>query len=138
MIAEEIKSQEASAGLGNGLNSPATSRKLEEITRERTKQKSLIQDLLMDKLEAHKLKSAEKKAKRAARTASFTGLTNSPPMRPPETPTNFVPASIGDGTPQNSPAKGVGDIRNQGILASFWSIARVCCVKSFCCFEWSN
>ncbi|XP_032457373.1 F-actin-monooxygenase Mical isoform X4 [Nasonia vitripennis] len=114
MIAEEIKCQATTAGLGNGLNSPATSRKLEEITRERTKQKSLIQDLLMDKLEAHKQKSAEKKAKRAARTASFTRLTSSPPMRPPETPTNFVPASIGDGTPQNNSAKGVGEIKTQG------------------------
>lgn len=55
----------------NGVNSPATSRKLEELTRERTKQKSLVQDLLMDKLEAHKQRSAEKRAKRAARTASL-------------------------------------------------------------------
>ncbi|XP_015127191.1 F-actin-monooxygenase Mical isoform X4 [Diachasma alloeum] len=68
MIAEEIKNQEA---LNTSYNSPATSRKLEELTRERSKQKNLIQDLLMDKIEAHKQKSAEKKAKRAARTASF-------------------------------------------------------------------
>jgi len=74
MIAEEIKCQETITinDNSNGINSPATSRKLEEITRERSKQKNLIQDLLMDKLEAHKQKSAEKKARRAARASSFT------------------------------------------------------------------
>ncbi|XP_074115699.1 molecule interacting with CasL isoform X3 [Cotesia typhae] len=69
IIAEEVKSPWATSNLC--YNSPATSRKLEEITRERSKQKNLIQDLLMDKIEAHKQKSAEKKAKRAARNTSF-------------------------------------------------------------------
>ncbi|CAG5084574.1 Similar to Mical: [F-actin]-monooxygenase Mical (Drosophila melanogaster) [Cotesia congregata] len=69
IIAEEVKGPWATSNLC--YNSPATSRKLEEITRERSKQKNLIQDLLMDKIEAHKQKSAEKKAKRAARNTSF-------------------------------------------------------------------
>ncbi|XP_063986319.1 F-actin-monooxygenase MICAL3 isoform X6 [Diachasmimorpha longicaudata] len=86
MIAEEIKNQES---LNTSYNSPATSRKLEELTRERSKQKNLIQDLLMDKIEAHKQKSAEKKAKRAARTAScnsgiqlFPAKCSTPPAVP--------------------------------------------------------
>lgn len=99
MIAEEIKCQELSTIIvdsSNGVNSPTTSRKLEEITRERSKQKNLIQDLLMDKLEAHKQKSAEKKARRAARVSSFTALS---PMKPPLSNASavgnkFVPTSI--------------------------------------------
>ena len=104
MIAEEIKSQET---LGNNYNSPATSRKLEEITRERSKQKDLIQDLLMDKLEAHKQKSAEKKAKRAARASSFSNASLSPvkpsSSSPSITPIKFVPMSIP--SPVNSPTR---------------------------------
>lgn len=98
MIDEEIKCQETTAIVdGNGINSPATSRKLEEITKERSKQKNLIQDLLMDKLEAHKQKSAEKKARRAARTSSFTTALS--PIKPPLSNTSsvgskFVPTSI--------------------------------------------
>ncbi|XP_036148722.1 F-actin-monooxygenase Mical isoform X2 [Monomorium pharaonis] len=95
MIAEEIKCQETMTV--NGNNSPATSRKLEEITRERSKQKNLIQDLLMDKLEAHKQKSAEKKARRAARASSFTTALS--PIKPSLSNTSsignkFVPNSI--------------------------------------------
>ncbi|CAL1685229.1 unnamed protein product [Lasius platythorax] len=97
IIAEEIKCQETMAASNSSINSPATSRKLEEITRERSKQKDLIQDLLMDKFEAHKQKSAEKKARRAARTSSFT--TTLSPMKPESsnvlsTGNKFVPASI--------------------------------------------
>ncbi|XP_011874777.1 PREDICTED: protein-methionine sulfoxide oxidase mical3b isoform X2 [Vollenhovia emeryi] len=108
MIAEEIKCQETLAVTvdSNGVNSPATSRKLEEITRERSKQKNLIQDLLMDKLEAHKQKSAEKKARRAARASSFTTALS--PMKPllPNTSSvgnKFVPTSII--SPVNSPIR---------------------------------
>ncbi|KAL2728435.1 F-actin-monooxygenase mical2b isoform X1 [Vespula squamosa] len=72
LIAEEIRNQESFNN--NNLNSPATSRKLEEITRERSKQKNVIEDLLMDKLVAHKQKSAEKKARRAARASSFSSV----------------------------------------------------------------
>ncbi|KMQ88583.1 protein mical-3, partial [Lasius niger] len=97
IIAEEIKCQETMAANNSSINSPATSRKLEEITRERSKQKDLIQDLLMDKFEAHKQKSAEKKARRAARASSFT--TTLSPMKPESsnvlsTGNKFVPASI--------------------------------------------
>ncbi|CAK9803584.1 [F-actin]-monooxygenase Mical [Anthophora plagiata] len=96
MIAEEIKSQETT--INNNFNSPATSRKLEEITRERSKQKNVIQDLLMDKVEAHKQKSAEKKARRAARASSFNSTPALSPIRPhiPNvSPVNkFVPSSI--------------------------------------------
>lgn len=74
MIAEEVRCQDTIATNGSGIKSPATSRKLEEIIRERSKQKNLIQDLLMDKFEAHKQKSAEKKARRAAKASSFTTL----------------------------------------------------------------
>ncbi|XP_071572314.1 uncharacterized protein Mical isoform X1 [Temnothorax nylanderi] len=99
MIAEEIKCQETMNVTvdSNGVNSPATSRKLEEITRERSKQKNLIQDLLMDKLEAHKQKSAEKKARRAARASSFTTALS--PIKPSLSNSSsvgnkFVPTSI--------------------------------------------
>ncbi|XP_053994798.1 F-actin-monooxygenase Mical isoform X2 [Hylaeus volcanicus] len=105
MIAEEIKSQEIA--VNNSFNSPVTSRKLEEITRERSKQKNVIQDLLMDKLEAHKQKSAEKKARRAARASSFNSTPVLSPIRPPipnASPVNkFVPTSIV--TPTNSPLR---------------------------------
>lgn len=104
MIAEEIKSQES---YGNNYNSPATCRKLEEITRERSKQKNLIQDILMDKLEAHKQKSAEKKAKRAARASSFSTTSLSPVKAsissPSVTPIKFVPMSIP--SPSSSPTR---------------------------------
>ncbi|KAK0094795.1 hypothetical protein PV326_009978 [Microctonus aethiopoides] len=79
MITEEIKMKES---INPSFNSPATSRKLEEITRERSKQKTLIQDILMDKIEAHKQKSAEKKAKRLARTASFNANSQFFPTKP--------------------------------------------------------
>lgn len=104
MIAEEIKYQETMTVDSNGVNSPATSRKLEEITRERSKQKNVIQDLLMDKLEAHKQKSAEKKARRAARASSFTTALS--PIKPSlsnvsSVGNKFVPTSII--SPVNSP-----------------------------------
>ncbi|XP_020719334.2 F-actin-monooxygenase Mical isoform X2 [Bombus terrestris] len=104
MIAEEIKNQEMT--VNNSFNSPATSRKLEEITRERFKQKNVIQDLLMDKVEAHKQKSAEKKARRAARASSFNSNPTLSPIRPsiPNVSliNKFVPTSIV--TPENSPS----------------------------------
>ncbi|XP_050576555.1 F-actin-monooxygenase Mical isoform X6 [Bombus affinis] len=104
MIAEEIKNQEMT--VNNSFNSPATSRKLEEITRERFKQKNVIQDLLMDKVEAHKQKSAEKKARRAARASSFNSTPTLSPIRPsiPNVSliNKFVPTSIV--TPENSPS----------------------------------
>ncbi|KAK9310366.1 hypothetical protein QLX08_000356 [Tetragonisca angustula] len=105
MIAEEIKNQEIT--INNSFNSPATSRKLEEITRERSKQKNVIQDLLMDKVEAHKQKSAEKKARRAARASSFNSTPTLSPIRPPipnvSLINKFMPTSIT--TPENSPLR---------------------------------
>lgn len=62
----------------------------------------------MDKLEAHKQKSAEKKAKRAARASSFTNNTSLSPSKPPQpstelqVPTKFVPTSIV--SPSSSPS----------------------------------
>ncbi|XP_023314724.1 F-actin-monooxygenase Mical isoform X3 [Trichogramma pretiosum] len=85
----------SSSNGGGGSKSPATSRKLEELTRERTKQKSLVQDLLMEKLEAQKARSAEKRAKRqAARTASFNNLSC---MRAPPTPTMMADGGLDNG-----------------------------------------
>lgn len=105
MIAEEIRCQETTMAANDiGVNSPATSRKLEEITRERSKQKNLIQDLLMDKLEAHKQKSAEKKARRAARASSFALSPIKPPLFSiPSTGNKFVPTSIV--SPVSSPTR---------------------------------
>lgn len=100
MIVEGIRCQETTA-VNDNVNSPTTSRKLEEITRERSKQKNVIQDLLMDKLEAHKQKSAEKKARRAARASSFTtalSLMNPSPSHAVSTGSKFVPASIASST----------------------------------------
>jgi len=112
IITEEIKCQETTAANNSSINSPATSRKLEEITRERSKQKNVIQDLLMDKVEAHKQKSAEKKARRAARASSFTTMLS--PMKQESSNVSsignkFVPASI---ISTNSPA-GTSDETNK-------------------------
>ncbi|XP_024947547.1 F-actin-monooxygenase Mical isoform X15 [Cephus cinctus] len=146
MIAEEIKNQEV--GANNSFNSPATSRKLEEITRERTKQKSLIQDLLMDKLEAHKQKSAEKKARRAARASSFSPGSTLSPLKFTETgstsptPMKFVPTSII--SPVSSPvhttfaeARNVLDMStpttnlSQGGIVRSYTLANVMPLSSF-------
>lgn len=106
MIVEEIKCHET---LNTSFNSPATSRKLEEITRERSKQKTLIQDLLMDKIEAHKQKSAEKKAKRAARTTSFNANSQLFSPKPNVPPTTNITTPIAHSplgfTPTNSPIR---------------------------------
>lgn len=113
MIAEEIKNQETT--INNSFNSPATSRKLEEITRERFKQKNVIQDLLMDKVEAHKQKSAEKKARRAARASSFNSTSALSPIRPSIPSSSlvnkFVPTSIV--TPENSPSHSINSAESK-------------------------
>ncbi|XP_061937101.1 F-actin-monooxygenase Mical isoform X2 [Apis cerana] len=113
MIAEEIKNQETT--INNSFNSPATSRKLEEITRERFKQKNVIQDLLMDKVEAHKQKSAEKKARRAARASSFNSTSALSPIRPSIPSSSlvnkFVPTSIV--TPENSPSHSTNSVESK-------------------------
>ncbi|XP_066592367.1 F-actin-monooxygenase MICAL3 [Prorops nasuta] len=104
MITEEGKSQELPM---NDRLTPATSRKLEEIKKERFKEKNVIQDILMDKLEAHRQKSAEKKAKRAARNSSFSCGNVLSAVKPPPSPScfgqEFVPASII--SPPNTPIR---------------------------------
>jgi hypothetical protein len=50
--------------IGSSFNSPGISRKLEAISRERSKQKDLIHEMVMDKLLAQKKSSQEKKGKR--------------------------------------------------------------------------
>jgi len=95
MITENTICQEITND--NNTNSSVTSRKLEEITKERSKQKDLIQDLLMDKLEAHKQRSAEKKARRATRLLSFSkirSLEKPTSSSVPSIGTKFVPTSI--------------------------------------------
>jgi len=98
MITENITCQEIMATNNNDNNtsSSVTSKKLEEITKERSKQKDLIQDLLMDKFEAHKQKSIEKKARRAARLLSFSKIPAGKPKSSsaPSIGTKFVPTSI--------------------------------------------
>jgi len=97
MITENTICQEITAMNDNNTSSSVTSRKLEEITKERSKQKDLIQDLLMDKFEAHKQRSAEKKARRATRLLSFSkmpSLEKSISSSVPSIGTKFVPTSI--------------------------------------------
>ncbi|XP_011345174.1 F-actin-monooxygenase Mical isoform X2 [Ooceraea biroi] len=97
VITKDVTCQEITITDDNNTSSPATLRKLEEITRERSKQKDVIQDLLMDKLEAHKQKSAEKKARRAARVLSATRISSSDKSissNIPSVGTKFVPTSI--------------------------------------------
>ena len=53
--------------VGSYFNSPDTSRKLEAISRERSKQKDLIHEMVMDKLLAQKKSPQEKKGKRLSR-----------------------------------------------------------------------
>ncbi|KAL6437477.1 hypothetical protein ACFW04_005150 [Cataglyphis niger] len=131
IIAEEIKCQETTAN-NSSINSPATSRKLEEITKERSKQKNVIQDLLMDKVEAHKQKSAEKKARRAARASSFTTTMLSPMKQESSnvssiTSNKFVPASITSLT--NSPDVTTSDEAHKLLDSSVSSHSREQCVQ---------
>lgn len=52
---------------------PTLSSKLEEITKERTKQKDLIHDLVMDKLQSKKQLNAEKRLHRSRQRSIITG-----------------------------------------------------------------
>jgi hypothetical protein len=67
LIAEETEGTSSSPVLGSSFNSPGTSRKLEAILRERSKQKDLIHEMVMDKLLAQKKSPQEKKNKRLSR-----------------------------------------------------------------------
>lgn len=67
LIAEESESTSTSPVVGSSFNSPGISRKLEAISRERSKQKDLIHEMVMDKLLTQKKSPQEKKGKRLAR-----------------------------------------------------------------------
>ncbi|XP_034233046.1 F-actin-monooxygenase Mical isoform X4 [Thrips palmi] len=56
------------AGSGS-LKSPTTSRKLQQLSQERSKQKSLIHDMVMDKLLAQKKSPQERKARKGLRNS---------------------------------------------------------------------
>jgi len=72
LIAEASGSTSA-LPVGSRFNSPDTSRKLEAISRERSKQKDLIHEMVMDKLLAQKKSPQEKKGKRPSR-GSFNSI----------------------------------------------------------------
>ncbi|XP_052124565.1 F-actin-monooxygenase Mical [Frankliniella occidentalis] len=52
------------------LKSPTTSRKLQQLSQERSKQKSLIHDMVMDKLLAQKKSPQERKARKGIRSSA--------------------------------------------------------------------
>ena len=81
LIAEASGSTSA-LPVGSCFNSPDTSRKLEAISRERSKQKDLIHEMVMDKLLAQKKSPQEKKGKRLSR-GSFNSI--SPQTSQPDT-----------------------------------------------------
>lgn len=60
---------------------PAVTKKLEEITKERTKQKDLIHDLVMDKLQSKKQLNLEKRLNRSRNRTLMLGATPSPPLK---------------------------------------------------------
>ena len=72
LIAEASGSTSA-LPVGSCFNSPDTTRKLEAISRERSKQKDLIHEMVMDKLLAQKKSPQEKKGKRLSR-GSFNSV----------------------------------------------------------------
>lgn len=66
---------------------PTLSMKLEELTKERTKQKDIIHDLVMDKLQAKKQLNAEKRMNRSRNRNLFMGTgAGSFPLSPIKTP----------------------------------------------------
>jgi hypothetical protein len=67
LIVEESESTSVSPLVGSSFNSPGISRKLEAISRERSKQKDLIHEMVMDKLMSQKKSPQEKKGKRLSR-----------------------------------------------------------------------
>lgn len=67
LIAEESEGTSPSRFVGTGFSSPGISRKLEAISRERSKQKDLIHEMVMDKLLTQKKSPQEKKSKRHTR-----------------------------------------------------------------------
>ena len=66
------------------------SMKLEELTKERTKQKDIIHDLVMDKLQAKKQMNAEKRMNRSRNRNMFIGSSFSPVKAIPEPPKTVI------------------------------------------------
>ncbi|KAK9499837.1 hypothetical protein O3M35_002798 [Rhynocoris fuscipes] len=75
---------------GNTLNSPATSRKLEQISQERAKQKDLIHEMVMNKLGRSSREQLQSRPKRS-RSRNFSPSTTPPqlPQTPPATNTTI-------------------------------------------------
>ena len=74
------------------------SKKLEELTKERTKQKDIIHDLVMDKLQAKKHLNAEKRLNRSRNRNTFMGTS---PGGFSLTPTKAPESSPSDAAPKN-------------------------------------
>ncbi|KAJ9597110.1 hypothetical protein L9F63_027001, partial [Diploptera punctata] len=77
-IQESVSSTSAP---GTNFNSPSTSRKLEAISRERSKQKDLIHEMVMDKVMMQKKSPQDRKSKRLSRGSltSYTQVHTCPP-----------------------------------------------------------
>ncbi|XP_073975885.1 molecule interacting with CasL isoform X2 [Rhodnius prolixus] len=77
---EVAKARSVAEPKGNTLNSPATSRKLEQISQERAKQKDLIHEMVMNKLGRSPREQLQNRPKRS-RSRTF-----SPSTTPPQVP----------------------------------------------------
>uniref|UniRef100_A0A0A9Y7I0 Protein-methionine sulfoxide oxidase MICAL3 n=3 Tax=Lygus hesperus TaxID=30085 RepID=A0A0A9Y7I0_LYGHE len=78
---------------GNALNSPATARKLEQLSQERTKQKDLIHEMVMNKLIAQGKSPTERPDRKKRLSRNFSPNNHaSPPVEPKvvETPKTSV------------------------------------------------
>lgn len=69
---KNMTQEKANGKIENNYNSPTTLKKLEEITKERVKQKDLIHNLVMDKLQNKKMLNAEKRLNRCRTRSSFS------------------------------------------------------------------
>lgn len=67
---EPIKTPDITPTASGSSKSPTTSRKLQQISQERSKQKSLIHEMVMDKLMAQKKSPQERKARKGIRNTS--------------------------------------------------------------------
>ncbi|XP_069686571.1 F-actin-monooxygenase Mical isoform X3 [Periplaneta americana] len=104
LISEELsENTSTSPAVGSSFNSPSTSRKLEAISRERSKQKDLIHEMVMDKLLTQKKSPQDKKSRRLSR-GSLSTYTQSQPSQPDTVePPKEVPETTKDvkATPDN-------------------------------------
>lgn len=87
--------------------------RLEEITKERTKQKDLIHELVMDKLQSKKLLNAEKRLNRSRNRSSMFSPANSPQ----------TPSSIGT-VCSNGPHIHVGQTEKPATTPERWNITK--------------